>query len=459
MLLKKLKSYAPIVLLMSLAFLSACRHPDSSIERVEEKLPELSEKELTSAWANITLFITKNTPANSPTFASRAFGYIGLTMYETVVNGYPKKRSLAEQLNQIDPLPLPEEGKTYNWKLALNAGQAAILKNIYQQTSDENKMKVDSLEQKLETIFSREEPDQEVVKRSKDFGRKIALTIYEWSKVDGGHRGYLNNFDSNMKQKTGKGFWRPPFFAQTISRLPLHPYWGENRTFLKTNADWEIPDFTPYDSLEGSAYYDGFHHVYEHNLRLTQEQKEIAMWWNDDPTDTFTPPGHSYNLVNIILNENDFDLITAAEAFARVGLAVADAFVVCWKVKYHYFTERPSTFVSENIDDEWEPFWPDPPFPAFPSGHATQAGAVATVLSDHFGEKISFIDDTHSDRKKDKIRNVEYKNRSFNSFWEVAEETAYSRFLGGIHSQYDNVVGLSEGQKVGNNINNLKWNN
>lgn len=128
-------------------------------------------------------------------------------------------------------------------------------------------------------------------------------------------------------------------------------------------------------------------------------------------------------------------------------------------MKYYYFSERPSTYISENIDDEWEPFWPDPPFPAFPSGHATQASAVATVLSDLYGENNNIVDTTHLGRKKDKIRNVEYKERRFSSFWEVAEETAYSRFLGGIHSNFDNVVGLSEGKKVGNNINNLNWNN
>ncbi len=43
----------------------------------------LSENEVPNLWAQLTLDLTKNTPANSPTFASRAFAYVGLTMYES----------------------------------------------------------------------------------------------------------------------------------------------------------------------------------------------------------------------------------------------------------------------------------------------------------------------------------------------------------------------------------------
>jgi len=422
-------------------------------------LPKITENELPKAWADMTLYITQHTPANSPTFASRAFGYIGLTMYESIVPGFEGKNSLSGQLNRMPPLPQPEKDKVYKWPLSLNAAQAYILKHIYQQTSDENKHKIDSMESVLKDVFVKDITDEAVINRSIAFGQQVASRIFEWSKEDGGHRGYLQNFDINFVQKSERGNWRPPFFAQTISRLPLHPNWGENRTFLIENADWYIPVFLPYDSLNSSQYFQEFLKVYEHNSNLSQEQKEIAMWWNDDPGETSTPPGHSYNLVSLVTENIKSDMITAAEAYCRVGLAVADAFVVCWKMKYHYFSERPSTYISEYIDDEWEPFWPDPPFPAFPSGHATQAAAVATVLADVFGENLNLIDRTHSGRKKDKLRNVEYKERHFNSFWEVAEETAYSRFLGGIHSEYDNIIGLQEGKKVGEHVNSLKWDN
>ena len=48
-------------------------------------------------WAAMTLKMAEKTPGNTPTYASRGFGYLGLTMYETVVNGYPEYKSLAGQ--------------------------------------------------------------------------------------------------------------------------------------------------------------------------------------------------------------------------------------------------------------------------------------------------------------------------------------------------------------------------
>jgi hypothetical protein len=102
-------------------------------------------------------------------------------------------------------------------------------------------------------------------------------------------------------------------------------------------------------------------------------------------------------------------------------------------------------------------FWPEPPFPAFISGHATQAAAAATVLTDLYGNNFAFTDNTHQGRPDNALRGIAYKSRSFNSFWEAAEESAYSRFLGGIHARQDNEVGLSEGRKVGRNVNALTW--
>src|SRR4051812_7971359 len=95
-----------------------------SCKQEKEKLP--ADFELASAWADMTNYITKNTPANSPTFASRCFGYIGLTMYESVVNGCPEYQSVGPQLNGLGNLPMPEKGVFYNWQLALNAAQAEI---------------------------------------------------------------------------------------------------------------------------------------------------------------------------------------------------------------------------------------------------------------------------------------------------------------------------------------------
>ena len=73
--------------------------------------------------------------------------------------------------------------------MALNAGQAQILKNIYNQTSDANKLKIDSLEALIQNQFSEKMQDANLINRSVAYGKTIANLIFEWSKTDGGHRG------------------------------------------------------------------------------------------------------------------------------------------------------------------------------------------------------------------------------------------------------------------------------
>ena len=88
-------------------------------------------------------------------------------------------------------------------------------------------------------------------------------------------------------------------------------------------------------------------------------------------------------------------LAAAAETYARVGVAVADAFVSCWKCKYQYNWQRPVTAIQALIVPTWQPAWATPPFPEFVSGHATQSAAAAQVLADLFGSQAPFTDNTH----------------------------------------------------------------
>ncbi len=427
----------------------------SSCKQENKKLPE--PYELATAWADMTNYITKTTPANTPTFASRCFGYIGLTMYESVVNGFPEYQSVAPQLNGLGSLPLPENGVAYNWELALNAGQAEMLRNIYIQTSDDNKKRIDSLEASFLNVLTTKTPDEAVVKRSVLYGKKIAQLIFEWSKTDGGHRGYLTNFDKKLIFPNKPGGWKPALYAQSFSHFPLHPHWGSNRTFLANDSAINAPECIQFDTLPGSAYYNQFKLVYDKKNSLTQAEKEVAIWWSDDPDVTFTPPGHSYYFATIAIRKTKPGLIKCARVYAGVGMSVSDAYVNCWKWKYLYFSERANTYVTEHMDQQWESFWPDPPFPAFPSGHAIQAAASAIVLTNLFGENFAFTDSAHAGRAKDEIRNTEFKVRHFKAFWQAAEETANSRFYGGIHIPQDNERGLEKGKEIGVNINQLHW--
>ena len=109
-----------------------------------------------------------------------------------------------------------------------------------------------------------------------------------------------------------------------------------------------------------------------------------------------------------------------------------------------------------NIDKGYKAFWPEPPFPAFSSGHATQSAAAAKVLMSMFDNATSFVDNTYETRAP-QFDNIPFVSRTFNTIWSTAEECAYSRFLGGIHTRQDNEAGTAQGSTIGQNITRLAW--
>ncbi len=449
---KAIVLFSNVSLMLSIViFLNSCKSSDTS----PEPIADTTTAHVALRWAKMSLYVAEHTPGNSPTYASRGFGYLGLTMYESIVAGFPEYKSLSSQANQLLALPKADSTQKYNWVLALNAGQAFIHKAIYEQTSIANKSKIDSLENAVLMEYKSEK--QEIIERSVVYGQSVAKAIYEWSKTDGGHQGYNRNFSNDYSFPSGNGYWEPPFFSQTASQLPLHPYWGQNRTFAAANHALPVLDKIPYSADKNSKYYEQFLEVFRVNANLTQTEKEIALFWGDDPSRTFTPPGHSYSIASIAVRTSKASLIKASQTFAMVGMAIADAFMTCWRAKYTYHAERPSSYIRANISPNWVSFWPEPPFPAFYSGHAVQSSASATVLTALYGDNYKYTDDSHQGRGQDPLTMIEYKNRTFNSFREAAEESAYSRLLGGIHCKSDNETGLKEGEKIGQNIVNFKW--
>ena len=429
------------------------------------KEKEMSQ-EIALKWAKTTLDFTQMQPFKTPTFISRSLAYSGITMYESVVNSSTKYKSIASELNGLGILPKPELGKEYDWETVLNASQPKIMKLLWRPEEFEyGQYSIDKIDSLEKAILSEREgivKDTAIINRSKNYGKILAEKIFEWSKTDGGYQtAYVDspfkNFDPNYKYPKGIGYWTPPVGGQSPIMMPLHPYWGKNRTFIKANADLPIAKMIPYSSDSTSAYYKQFKQVYDIQKKLTQEQREIANWWGDDPAFTTAPPGHSYNLALIILKDKKADLVSAAMTFAKVGMACAESFINCWKNKFTYHSERPTNFIRLNIDKNFKQYWPEPPFPGFPSGHSTQMAATAEVLISVFGNKVNFVDNTHQGRPYDSIRGVQYKNRSFTKIAQIAEECGISRLYGGIHTMQDNLVGLEEGKKIGKNINRIKW--
>jgi hypothetical protein len=204
----------------------------------------------------------------------------------------------------------------------------------------------------------------------------------------------------------------------------------------------------PYSEVPGSDFYREGREVYDTVENITPEQLAIAQFWADAPGATGTPPGHWIKLLGQLLGEWDSTLDVAAEAYARVGLAEMDAFICCWFVKYELNLLRPVTYVRLLFQADWLPPLITPNFPEYPSGHSTQSGAVAEVLTDMFGV-VPYTDHTHDE--------IGLPPRSFESFRQAADEAAISRLYGGIHYRAAIERGLEQGRCIGGEVNALEF--
>jgi PAP2 superfamily len=392
------------------------------------------DAEVATAWFDQALLLVKGTPGFSPPVASRAFGCTGLALYEALVPGMDGYRSFGSSLAGLGPLPTAGKNEAYDWPTLANAALAAILRGLFPPTQA---AAISALEARFEDRFRSSRPPG-VFARSIARGRAVAAAVYEWSKNDGGHEGYVNNFPL-YQPPVGPSLWvpTPPAFLPA-----LQPYWGRNRCLaLTAGSDCPPADHPAYSEHPGSTFYAEALEAHETVATLSAEQETIARFWSDDPGTTPTPPGHSIAITTQVLRHERSSLAAAAEAYARVGMAVADAFVACWHQKYVSNLLRPVTYIRRLIDPQWLPILVTPPFPEYPSGHSVQSGAAFQVLTDLFGESYSFTDHTHDNRG--------FEPRSFDSFLEAAEEAAISRLYGGIHFRAAIANGVDQGRCIG----------
>ena len=193
--------------------------------------------------------------------------------------------------------------------------------------------------------------------------------------------------------------------------------------------------------------------VYDINKNLTEEQKTIARYWDDNPfviehaghmmfgNKKITPGGHWMGIAAQIIQQEKADPVKAAQTFAITSIALYDGFISCWDEKYRSSYVRPVTVIKELIDKNWMPFLQTPPFPEYTSGHSTITASAATVLTKLYRDNLSFTDssDYHYIGMK----------RDFKSLHEAAAECSVSRVYGGIHYMLSVNTGADCGKKVG----------
>ncbi len=429
-----------LVLALSLVFLGR--------SGAQGNVPQTLEMRVASTWYNLMLDLTRHTATYSPPVAARTFAYVGLTMHELVAQNSKTLRSLEGQLNGFAGIPKPDAKQTYNIAGVLHGAFSSSVEALYGNTGPTGQRVFNAVKNRLGAELERSLP-KDVLERSLAFGRSASVRILEFAKSDGGAVIVNLGFPLTYPKATKPEQWVPTA-ALGMQQTPLLPNWGNNRPLaMKTGNDCPAPAPLTYSSEKESPFYKEALEVYNTVKYITPEQKKIARFWSDDPMLTVTPPGHWVSIALNLAKDKNLNLEQFAELQARVGLAVNDAFIGCWHTKYEYNLLRPITFIRRHIDPTWEAILLVPPFPEYPSGHSTQSGAAAAVLTGFFGENYAFTDRTGADNG--------LEPRSYKSFAEAAEEAGLSRLYGGIHFRAAIERGLEQGRCIGAKVNALKF--
>ncbi|MCB0725818.1 MAG: phosphoesterase, partial [Ignavibacteriae bacterium] len=199
------------IVVISSFYLSGCSdNADSPVNSTNQTstLTSSYTSDVALQWYNLEIRLIKETSGITPPVASRALGYTGITLYESVVPGMPDYRSLKGQLNDLTALPEINSTEVYSWPVCANAALAFIIRKMYFNASAQNLASIDSLEDAFNTTYQTQ-VSSEIFSRSKIFGENIASAIYNWSLTDGGNEGQLHNTDPGYVPPAGTGYWVP----------------------------------------------------------------------------------------------------------------------------------------------------------------------------------------------------------------------------------------------------------
>jgi hypothetical protein len=85
----------------------------------------------------------------SPTVASRIYRITAVALYESIVAGTERNRSLVAQLNDLNSLPQPQKNETYYWSTVANSVFANTLRGLLTPISKASLDSINNLEQRL----------------------------------------------------------------------------------------------------------------------------------------------------------------------------------------------------------------------------------------------------------------------------------------------------------------------
>jgi PAP2 superfamily/Vanadium chloroperoxidase N-terminal domain len=283
-------------------------------------------------------------------------------------------------------------------------------------------------------------------------GRASGAAMLTLRKDDGATR------DASYTPATGPGKWRPhpnpdppnpPIANQELARgyaSSLRPGWGSVTPFtLLAASQFWLPG-PP--ALTSEAYARDYEKVKslggQVSTARTAEQTEIARFW-------FEGPPAFNRIARVVAEGRSLDAWDSARLLALMNMAMADAYIAGFKIRYVYDLWRPVTAIREGDadgneatvgDPNWNSLQNTPAVSDYPSTQSTFSGAAAATLAGVLGtDQVAF-----SVTSGPPFADIK---RSFTSLAQAARESADSRVYAGIHFPTACEDGLVLGRKIG----------
>ena len=380
----------------------------------------------------------------NPPLAARFFAYSCLAAYEVVALNDPAFISLKGKLNEFPEIKRPAV------TAEINKDIAALLA-VYETAKvlQPSGKLMGEFEQKWIDSLLNKGVSEEIMKHSIDFAKTVSVQILKYAKAD------RYNKISALPRYTPRnieGTWypTPPGYFP-----PVEPHFNTIRSFtLETSDQFKPEPPIPFSADKKAPFYTLMAEI--KNLSLSQEQKEIAAFWDCNPFALFdnghllvgmkkiSPGAHWMGIANIACVEAKVSFSKAVEVNTILAIGLMDGFQSCWDEKYRSNRIRPETAIRKYLDPKWTPFLQTPPFPEYLSGHSTISSVSAVLLTHFFGNRFKYTDTVE-------VR-FGLKARTYSSFEQAAVEAGISRFYGGIHFMDAIENGQIQGHAVGKHV-------
>lgn len=386
------------------------------------------ESDVVIDWNAITLNIIQNT--GTPTLiASRNLAIVHTAIYDAA--------------NTIYQTYKPYFVNTHSFDVGNASPEAAVVEAAYETLLNlypTQKVLLD--EQRFRSLA--EIPNGIAKDKGIELGESVAEQIITWRSNDGAAQALQPPYTL----EPSVGVWRPtpPNFSTAA-----FPNWGSVTPFAIASGSVFRPDgFPDLTSAEYTQEFDIVKILGEKNSTArTPEQTEIAKFWSFGRPDTFTTPGQWNKIAETVALQQGNTLEENARLFALLNIGIADAGIAAYDAKYAFNRWRPITAIQEaDIDGnpntiadlDWEPLLNTPSHPDYLAAHSVFGGAAGAILSDFFGEDLSF---TATSQELPGI------HRSYLGFMQAAEESSNSRIYGGVHFPSATNDGLTTGIAIG----------